>query len=144
MKQRENASLDKLRHSPPFKHAACAVVFGAAVAIVPLRSWADSDDPNRFIPNTLVSSTIPPPQGPEIIPPAAPGDDVNPYGVAFVPPGFPAGGALKPGDILVSNFNDFTNTQGTGTTIIKLTPSSGAVAPDDGASVFFRGFGRLA
>ena len=32
--------------------------------------------------------------------------DVNPYGVAFVPPGFPTGGTLSPGDILVSNFNN--------------------------------------
>ena len=31
--------------------------------------------------------------------------DLNPYGVAFVPPGFPSGGTLSPGDILVSNFN---------------------------------------
>jgi hypothetical protein len=138
MKQGEYRSLDKLRHSPPLTGAACAVLFGAALAVVPLRSWADSDDPIRFIPNTLVSSTIPPPLNP-VNPPPAPGEDVNPYGVAFVPPGFPAGGALKPGDILVSNFNDFTNTQGTGTTIIKLTPSSGLAAPDNKASVFFRG-----
>ncbi|HMB03140.1 MAG TPA: hypothetical protein VKP69_05285, partial [Isosphaeraceae bacterium] len=31
--------------------------------------------------------------------------DTNPYGVAFVPNGFPSGGKLNPGDILVSNFN---------------------------------------
>jgi len=47
--------------------------------------------------------------------------DVNPYGVAFVPAGFP-GGLLSPGDILVSNFNDSSNTQGTGTTIVSITP----------------------
>jgi len=44
--------------------------------------------------------------------------DVNPYGVAFVPTGFPAGGLLKPGDILVSNYNNKLNLQGTGTTIV--------------------------
>ena len=48
--------------------------------------------------------------------------DQNPYGVAFVPHGFPAGGPLSPGDILVSNFNNAGtsptgNIQGTGTTI---------------------------
>jgi hypothetical protein len=37
-----------------------------------------------------------------------------------VPPGFP-GGAIHPGDILVSNFNDAGNTQGTGTTIVRIT-----------------------
>src|SRR5215469_12326697 len=31
--------------------------------------------------------------------------DVNPYGVAFVPSGFPTGGKLNAGDLLVSNFN---------------------------------------
>jgi hypothetical protein len=46
--------------------------------------------------------------------------DVNPYGVAFVPPGFPAGGLLQPGDVIVANFNDSTNAQGTGTTIVKV------------------------
>ena len=42
--------------------------------------------------------------------------DVNPYGVAFVPNGFPTGGPLEPGDVLVSNFNNSANLQGTGTT----------------------------
>lgn len=44
--------------------------------------------------------------------------DVNPYGVAFVPAGFPAGGLLQSGDILVSNYNNAQNLQGTGTTIV--------------------------
>jgi hypothetical protein len=44
--------------------------------------------------------------------------DLNPYGVAFVPPEFPESSPLRPGDVLVSNFNDSGNTQGTGTTLI--------------------------
>lgn len=44
--------------------------------------------------------------------------DVNPYGVAFVPTSFPTGGLLAPGDILVSNYNNDQNLQGTGTTIV--------------------------
>lgn len=48
--------------------------------------------------------------------------DVNPYGVAFVPMGFPSG-VLNPGDILVSNFNNNQNLQGTGTTIVRITPT---------------------
>jgi hypothetical protein len=44
--------------------------------------------------------------------------DMNPYGVAFVPSGFPTGGLLEPGDILVSNYNNNQNLQGTGTTIV--------------------------
>lgn len=44
--------------------------------------------------------------------------DLNPYGVAFVPAGFPSGGLLEAGDILVSNYNDNQNLQGTGSTIV--------------------------
>jgi hypothetical protein len=45
--------------------------------------------------------------------------DVNPYGVAFVPR-IPAGGGLQTGDILVSNFNNSQNLQGTGTSILRV------------------------
>ena len=59
--------------------------------------------------------------------------DVNPYGVAFVPRNFQTGsGPLKHGDILVSNFNNSANLQGTGTTIVRV-PASGS------PSVFFQG-----
>src|SRR5271157_330933 len=51
--------------------------------------------------------------------------DVNPYGVAFVPEDFPRGGLPRPGDILVSNFNNSNNVQGTGTTIVRIRPRSG-------------------
>ena len=61
--------------------------------------------------------------------------DLNPYGVAFVPPSFPSGGALSPGDILVSNFNNSANQQGTGTTIVAINPN----APNGGESTFFQG-----
>ncbi len=67
-----------------------------------------------------------------------PNGDLNPYGVAFVPNGFPRGGMLRPGDVLVSNFNNSANLQGTGTTIVRVSPNA---AP----SVFFQapstGFG---
>jgi hypothetical protein len=50
--------------------------------------------------------------------------DVNPYGVAFVPEGFPKGGKTASGDILVSNFNAAPPLgQGTGTTIVSVTPA---------------------
>ncbi len=64
--------------------------------------------------------------------------DQNPYGVAFVPEGFPqeAGTLIQPGNILVSNFNDATNTQATGSTIVK-------VAPDGEQSLFFQGASPL-
>lgn len=46
--------------------------------------------------------------------------DVNPYGVAVVPASV---GALHQGNVLVSNFNDTANAQGTGTTIMQISPS---------------------
>jgi hypothetical protein len=52
--------------------------------------------------------------------------DVNPYGVAAVPS---STGALVQGHILVSNFNNRKNLQGTGTTIVD-------VAPDGTVSLF--------
>ena len=45
--------------------------------------------------------------------------DVNPYGVAVVPH---STGRLYRGDVLVSNFNNSTNVQGTGTTIVEVSP----------------------
>jgi hypothetical protein len=46
--------------------------------------------------------------------------DVNPYGIVSVPHNV---GALVRGDTLISNFNDEQNLQGTGTTIVQVTPS---------------------
>jgi hypothetical protein len=77
-----------------------------------------------FIPKLVNSSTIPM------------NGDLNPYGVAFVPEGFPSGGVLAAGDVLVSNFNDLNNLQGRGTTIIQLTPG-GTPAPPGAATTFF-------
>ncbi len=45
--------------------------------------------------------------------------DVNPYGVAVVPS---TTGKLVKGNILVSNFNNSANLQGTGTTIVQISP----------------------
>src|SRR5579863_9300705 len=64
-----------------------------------------------FLPKSLTSSTVPP------------NGDLNPYGVAFVPAAFPSGGEIQAGDVLVSNFNNTQNLQGTGTTIVQLTPN---------------------
>jgi hypothetical protein len=46
--------------------------------------------------------------------------DVNPYGIATVPRSV---GALVRGNILISNFNNSENLQGTGSTIVQLTPA---------------------
>jgi hypothetical protein len=63
--------------------------------------------------------------------------DVNPYGVSFVPNGFPKGGKTASGDILVSNFNAAPPAgQGTGTTIVSVTP-------DGVQTTFFQGTAPL-
>ncbi len=58
-----------------------------------------------------VASTVPP------------SGDVNPYGVAVVPRTV---GNLTAGNVLVSNFNNSHNLQGTGTTIMGISPSGKA------------------
>jgi sugar lactone lactonase YvrE len=49
--------------------------------------------------------------------------DQNPYGVAVVPRG---AGKLVKGDVLLSNFNNAANHQGTGSSIVELSPSGSA------------------
>src|SRR5271167_1971042 len=56
---------------------------------------------------TTISSTIPS------------NGDLNPYGVYRVPRTV---GQLKRGNILVSNFNNSANLQGTGTTLVQIAP----------------------
>jgi hypothetical protein len=46
--------------------------------------------------------------------------DLNPYGVAVVPV---TQGVLEKGNVLVSNFNNSANFQGTGTTIVQISPN---------------------
>ena len=102
--------------------ARCCVVSAAAALLLVRYASADSDDKfQQILPfPTITTSTVPS------------NGDVNPYGVAFVPKGFPSGELLNPGDILVSNFNNSGNIQGTGTTIVKI-------APGGQQSLFFKG-----
>jgi hypothetical protein len=46
--------------------------------------------------------------------------DVNPYGIAQVPTSI---GSLVAGNLLISNFNNSANLQGTGTTLVQITPT---------------------
>ncbi len=58
--------------------------------------------------------------------------DVNPYGIVTVPDSV---GSLHRGDLLVSNFNNAANQQGTGTTIVQIPPGGNDGMAGD-ASVF--------
>ena len=51
--------------------------------------------------------------------------DENPYGIVTVPRSI---GMLQRGDLLVSNFNNSSNLQGTGTTIVQIPPGGGSLA----------------
>jgi hypothetical protein len=87
---------------------------------IALAQWFGAED--AFLPSPVRTVSTVPMNG-----------DVNPYGVAFVSRDFQTGtGPLVHGDILVSNFNNSQNIQGTGTTIVRI-PASGS------PTVFFQG-----
>jgi hypothetical protein len=80
----------------------------ASVFLVTIPCLADHDDTpflQKFHDIRTIGSTVPA------------NGDVNPYGVAVVPV---TSGALVKDDILVSNFNNAANLQGTGTTIDEI------------------------
>jgi hypothetical protein len=119
----------KARPSQPGEvgHNMKSALFGAGLLILfsSVLLFAAGDKP--FLPIQVRSASTVPSTGPST-------GDQNPYGVAFVPRGFPGGGAANPGDILVSNFNDSTNTQGKGTSIMDVSPTGAATQ-------FFQGSG---
>lgn len=84
------------------KVKACAAMAALVVACGPFAN-ARSNRPGI----SVVASTVPA------------NGDVNPYGIARVPE---SSGALVQGNILVSNFNNSANLQGTGTTIVQISP----------------------
>ena len=64
----------------------------------------------RFTSHQRIASTVPA------------NGDINPYGVAVVDR---SQGRLVQGHVLVSNFNNSSNIQGTGTTIVQVNPAGG-------------------
>jgi len=101
--------------------AAAAVVAlsaagAAAVAVAPVAQAGQraqlQSQPSSFVGKfnavTKIASTVPG------------NGDLNPYGVAVVKQ---SEGKLRSGDVLVSNFNNAANQQGTGTTIVQIAPN---------------------
>jgi hypothetical protein len=86
-------------------------LFGALLALGSISVLAGQGSFTASLNVSPVASTVPA------------NGDVNPYGVAVVPR---SRGALVKGHILVSNFNNSANLQGTGTTIMDIAPG-GAV-----------------
>lgn len=103
--------MDKRDLSRSFSILVFILTFAPAVVLAGSGTFLDS------LPNvTQLASTVPS------------NGDVNPYGVAVVPASM---GALVRGHVLVSNFNNRKNLQGTGTTITDI-------APDGTAKLFAR------
>jgi len=97
------------------------------LVLSPRSAFADGMNDNEF---PLIPQLTPSPTFQDS---TSPGNgDVNPYGVAFVPREFPDSPVLHAGDILVSNFNNSGNLQGTGTTIVRVNNG-------DPPTVFFQG-----
>ncbi|HTX41265.1 MAG TPA: hypothetical protein VMD25_05520 [Acidobacteriaceae bacterium] len=93
-------------------HSAARTAIVSAIALSATSLFAQSRD--AFLPNPVHMASTLPTNG-----------DVNPYGVAFIGRDFQTGsGPLQHGDVLVSNFNNRNNLQGTGSTIIRI-PASG-------------------
>ena len=85
------------------------LVASLVLLLLPATLLRAQNNNQAFLPAQVrVVSTIPP------------NGDLNPYGVATVPQQFPMGATVNPGDILVSNFNNSSNLQGTGTTIVRI------------------------
>lgn len=82
-----------------------------------LANDVDVEDPQPmlkdFTHQTTIGSTVDPVNG-----------AVNPYGLAIAPV---SAGNISAGDLVVCNFNDSANVQGTGTSLIALHPTPGSV-----------------
>jgi hypothetical protein len=83
-------------------------VLAAVLAIMPSLALASGGSYiGQFTHIRTIASTVPA------------NGDINPYGVAVVPT---TTGNLTKGNILISNFNAVSNLQGTGTTIVQVSP----------------------
>ena len=87
---------------------AAGVAAGAGLIVAPTLVGAAGGFAGSLNKVSVVASTVPG------------NGDVNPYGVAVAPT---TTGRLVAGDVLVSNFNDGANLQGTGQTIVEVSPA---------------------
>ena len=112
---RSSICLDAAAVAPRVSRSLRQLALGAGLLAASLgTAWASG--PESILPPQFATSSTVPANG-----------DVNPYGIAFVPAGVPSWSTLKPGDVVVSNFNAQSNLQGTGTTIVKIVPNSSPV-----------------
>jgi len=93
--------------------AILAVLVTAAIATAPVLQAGGGPILNQLTSLSQVVSTVPL------------NGDQNPYGIVVVPT---TTGTLVAGNLLVSNFNNFNNYQGTGTTIMQISPNGSSVS----------------
>ena len=87
-----------------------AIVFGTALSVSALaepKGLLETIHRHKFLTSTMPAN-----------------GDVNPYAIAVVPASV---GVIEKDDVLVDNFNNISNLQGTGTTIIRYRPSTRAM-----------------
>ena len=99
-----------MRRSHNVRRLAIVAVPIAGIALGQVTASASGPFISGFSHVTTLGSTVPK------------NGDVNPYGMAVV---HQSKGRLVAGDVLVSNFNSSANLQGTGTTIVQMTPDGG-------------------
>src|ERR1700677_790506 len=84
-----------------------------ATAVAGFATMARAQEPHAYLPSirhhVTRTSTI------------ADNGDTNPYAIVVAPV---SAGRIRAGDILVDNFNNLSNLQGTGTTIVDYSPSA--------------------
>jgi hypothetical protein len=112
----------------PIRRSAAVVTTIAATAAAVLAASGMLAASASAAPNTPANSSshafIGPLHNTKVVASTIPANgDVNPYGVAVVPR---STGDLYRGDVLVSNFNNMANVQGTGTTIVQVSPGGKA------------------
>src|SRR4029077_4855926 len=110
MNHNASAYVTRQETVPTIKNRITRCLF-AGIALFAVFSGMPLADADGFLPPQMyIYSTVPP------------NGDVNPYGFASWPKGFQSGpGPLRPRQILVSNFNNNMNLQGTGTTIVRVS-----------------------
>src|SRR4029077_8209211 len=110
MNHNMSADIRKQGTIPTTKNRVTKLLF-TGVALYAVFTGMPRADAEAFLPDQFrILSTVPH------------NGDLNPYGIAFVPLGFQSGtGPLRPGQVLVSNFNNSANLQGTGTTIVRVS-----------------------
>jgi hypothetical protein len=89
-----------------YKASACVASLLAASTIL-AQAQAQGSHSAKLAGVSVVASTVPS------------NGDVNPYGIVRIPR---TSGSLVRGNLLISNFNNSSNLQGTGTTLVQISP----------------------